>query len=213
MIFCRRAISIHKAQLLRRVLVITKAMLAINFSPYPELTTARLHLRCINKTDITEIFTLRTDKRVLQFLGRDPMASEKEASGFIDMVLDTLQKNEGILWVITHKDSDILIGTIGYWRIIKDHDRAEVGYQLSPAEWGKGIMKEALLKVIDYGFKTMNLHSIEANIHPGNLASARLLESCGFMKEGYFRESYFHNGKYSDAAIYSLLSSDQPAKK
>lgn len=181
-------------------------MLPINFSPFPELTTARLRLRCINKSDAKEILVLRTNKDVLLFLGRDPMVSEKEAFTFIELVLDTLQKNEGILWAITHKDSDKLIGTIGFWRIIKDHHRAEVGYQLSPEEWGKGIMKEALLTVIDYGFKTIKLHSIEANIHPDNIASAALLNACGFIREGYFRESYHHNGNFSDSAIYSLVT-------
>ena len=182
-------------------------MLPINFSPFPELITTRLRLRCINRNDAKEIFALRTNKDVLLYLDRDPMPSEKEALAFVDLVLNTLHKNDGILWVITHKDSDKLIGTLGYWRIIKDHHRAEIGYQLTPEEWGKGIMKEALLKVIEYGFKTMKLHSIEANIHPANVASAALLKSCGFVKEGYFRESYHHNGKFSDAEIYSLLTS------
>lgn len=181
-------------------------MLPVNFSPFPELITARLRLRCITESDTSAIFALRTNKDVLLYLDRDPMASEKEAESFVETVLNLLKKNEGILWVITHKDSDKLIGTLGYWRIIKEHHRAEIGYQLTPAEWGKGIMKEALLKVIEYGFKTMKLHSIEANIHPGNIASAGLLESCGFIKEGYFRESYHHNGRFSDAAIYSLLT-------
>ncbi len=183
-------------------------MLSTNFAPFPDLSTARLRLRCINKSDAKEIFVLRTDKQVLQYLDRDPMASEKEALEFVDLILDTLKKNEGVLWVITHKDSDKLLGTLGYWRLEKAHYRAEIGYQLSPQEWGKGIMKEALLKVIEYGFNSMKLHSIEANIHPGNTASAGLLEACGFVREGYFRESYHHNGKFSDSAIYSLLISD-----
>lgn len=185
---------------------IPKPMLPINFSPFPELLTTRLRLRCIHANDVKEIFTLRTNKDVLLYLDRDPMASEKEASAFIDLILENQKKNEGILWVITHKDSDKLIGTLGFWRIIKDHHRAEIGYQLTPEEWGKGIMKEALLKVIEYGFNNMKLHSIEANIHPDNIASAALLTSCGFIREGYFRESYHHNGKFSDAAIYSLLT-------
>ena len=188
-------------------------MLRINFFPFPDLQTARLQLRCINKKDADEIFSLRTDKQVLLFLDRDPMASNKEAFGFIEMALDGIKKNEGILWIITHKDSDKLIGTIGFWRIIKEHHRAEIGYQLTPPEWGKGIMKEALLKIIEYGFTNMLLHSIEANIHPDNSASKALLEACGFIKEGYFRESYHHNGKFSDSAIYSLLSTDNTEKK
>ena len=182
-------------------------MLPVNFSPFPGFITTRLRLRCIKQSDAKEIFQLRTNKDVLLYLDRDPMGSEKEATGFVNLVLDALKKNEGILWVVTHKDSDKLIGTLGFWRIIKEHHRAEIGYQLLPEEWGKGIMKEALQKVIGYGFKNIRLHSIEANIHPGNVASASLLKSCGFVEEGYFRESYHHKGKFSDAVIYSLLTS------
>jgi len=51
----------------------------------------------------------------------------------------------------------------------------------------------------------MNLHSIEANINPGNQASAMLLESTGFVKEAYFKEDYFFNGSFHDTIIYSRL--------
>ena len=76
---------------------------------------------------------------------------------------------------------------------------------LHPAFWKKGIMKEALLHVIDFGFDEMNLHSIEANINPDNTASAMLLESTGFVKEAYFKEDYFFNGAFHDTIIYSRL--------
>ena len=54
----------------------------------------------------------------------------------------------------------------------KEHYRAEIGYALHPAFWKKGIMKEAILAVVDYGFNKMHLHSIEANINADNIASA-----------------------------------------
>lgn len=182
-------------------------MLKINLSPFPVLATARLHLRCITSDDAVELYYLRSNKKVLQYLDRAPLTSEKEAGSFIKIILAQLQKNEGILWVITFKDNPgKMIGTIGYWRIVKEHYRAEIGYLLRPDEWGKGIMKEAMCKVTQYAFKQMRLHSIEANINPGNLASAALLESCGFKKEGYFRESFYFNGVFSDAAIYSLVN-------
>jgi len=184
-------------------------MLNVNFSPFPDLATARLSLRCITQEDTPELYFLRSNKEVLQYLDRPPLTSEKEASSFIKVILAQLQKNEGILWVITFKDEPgKMIGTIGYWRIIREHYRAEIGYLLHPDAWGKGIMKEAMKKVIQYAFKQIGLHSIEANINPANGASAALLESCKFIKEGYFRESYYYDGVFSDAAIYSLVNNE-----
>ncbi|MEO5909204.1 MAG: GNAT family N-acetyltransferase, partial [Ginsengibacter sp.] len=97
-------------------------------------------------------------------------------------------------------------GTIGLWRLIKENFRAEVGYMFLPDYWQKGLAKESLLKIIEYGFNEMKLHSIEAHISPRNSSSASLLEKTGFTREAYFKEDYFFNGAFEDTAVYSLLA-------
>jgi ribosomal-protein-alanine N-acetyltransferase len=69
-------------------------------------------------------------------------------------------------------------------------------------------MKEAIRATFNFGFKDFNLHSLEANINPGNQNSRGILTSMGFQKEAYFRENYFYNGEYLDSEIYTLLKSD-----
>ena len=71
---------------------------------------------------------------------------------------------------------------------------AEVGYMLHPDFQGKGIMQEALIKVIDYGFSSMNLNVIVADLHPDNIKSVNVLQKNGFV--------YF--GKSNDLIVYSL---------
>jgi ribosomal-protein-alanine N-acetyltransferase len=71
-------------------------------------------------------------------------------------------------------------------------------------------MTEAMDIVLDYGFNIMQLHSIEANVDPGNIASIKLLEKNGFVKEAHFKENLFFNGKFLDTVIYSLIN---PAEK
>jgi ribosomal-protein-alanine N-acetyltransferase len=92
------------------------------------------------------------------------------------------------------------------WNIEKENHRAEIGYALHPAHQGQGLMQEAMTKVLDYGFTQLKLHSVEANVNPDNLTSIKLLEKNNFVREGYFKESFYYNGKYLDAAIYSLLN-------
>jgi ribosomal-protein-alanine N-acetyltransferase len=99
-----------------------------------------------------------------------------------------------------------LIGTIGLWRIIKQHYRAEIGYMLHPDYWKKGLMKEAIIRVNDFGFNDIKLHSIEAHINPGNEGSAAILESTGYIREAYFKEDFFFDGTFRDTAIYSKLN-------
>lgn len=177
------------------------------FSPFPEIRTQRLLLRCIEKTDAPQILFMRGDESVMQYIDRERTKTLIEAEEWIQNVKDALDTNEGINWAIALKDDPgTLIGTIGFWRLIKQHYRAEVGYMLHPAHWNKGITKEALQAVIHYGFTAMDLHSIEAHINPDNIASASLLEKTGFTREAYFKEDFYFRGKFIDTAVYSLLT-------
>jgi [ribosomal protein S5]-alanine N-acetyltransferase len=183
-------------------------MLALNFTPFPVLETHRLSLRRIEQSDVNEIFFLRSDAKVLEYLDRPPTKTLEEASAFIEMLHKFEHDNESIIWAITLLGEKQLIGTICFWNIKKEHHRAEIGYVLHPQYQSKGIMHEALAVVLDYGYKIMKLHSVEANVNPANLPSARLLERNKFGREGYFKENYYYNGKYFDSAIYSLLFTD-----
>ena len=181
-------------------------MLQPNFSPFPELSTERLLLRRLVMEDAPEIFFLRSDPTILHFLSKEPAANMKEAEDFITRISNDIDKNDGIMWAITLKENPSkTIGTICYWRMQKEHYRAEIGYVLDPGYWRKGIMKETILKTLVYGFSTLGLHSAEARINPHNLASASVLESTGFVREAYFKEDFFHRGKFEDTAVYSRL--------
>lgn len=180
-------------------------MLNLNFTPFPVLYTDRLILRHINKNDSAALLKLRSDKRIMQFIDRPCMTSEDEALEFIKKIEESLKNNHGITWAVSLKTNAELIGTIGFWRIMHEHYRAEIGYMLSPDFHRQGVIQEAIKQALDYGFKTMNLHSVEANIKPGNIASAKLLEKNGFIKEAYLKENYYFNGKFLDSCVYSLL--------
>jgi ribosomal-protein-alanine N-acetyltransferase len=181
-------------------------MLQVKFSPFPAIVTERLVLREVTLNDVNEILFLRSDANVLTYLDKAPEESVEETISFLGRIKKDMENNDGILWGIAFKESDIIIGTICYWRIEKAHYRAEIGYVLHPAHQGKGIMDEAIKAVLQYGFITMKLHSVEANVNPANAASIKLLERNGFVREAYFRENYYYDGKFLDSVIYSLLA-------
>ena len=179
----------------------------LNNFPFPVIKTERLLLRSIEKPDTPELLFLRSDETVMQYIDRERMKSLEDAELFIHKLQEGVETNENILWVIClSEDPDKMIGNIGFWRFQLPHYRAEVGYMLHPDFWNKGIMKEALEAVIVYGFDTIKLHSIEARITPENIASAKLLEKTGFIREAYFKEDYFYNGRFRDTAVYSMLA-------
>lgn len=181
-------------------------MLQPNFNPFPELTTERLLLRRLTMEDAPEIFFLRSNQSILQFLSKEPAANLKEAEDFITRINNNIDNNDAIMWAIVLKENPSkAIGSISFWQMLKEHYRAEIGYVLDPEHWRKGIMKEAILKTLDYGFSRMGLHSVEARINPDNIASASLLESTGFVREAYFKEDFFYRGQFEDTAVYSRL--------
>ena len=183
-------------------------MLHCQFNPFPVITTERLLLRKFRVTDQEAVFALRSNREAMQYLDRPMATSLADALKYIELIITSADNNEGITWAITLKEEDVLIGTIGFWKFDKDNHRAEIGYMLHPDYHRRGIMQEALGAIIPYGFDTIRLHSIEANVNPANAASIAILEKNKFAREAYFRENYYYNGRFLDSAIYSRLCHD-----
>jgi ribosomal-protein-alanine N-acetyltransferase len=181
-------------------------MLEIKFNGFPVLESERLIFQQISTDDAPDIFELRTNEKVLRYSDRLPMKNMQEAMDMVKLISDTFDKNNGIAWSMKSKETKRTVGHISFWRINKEHHRAEIGYAMFPEYWGKGFMTEAINKVIDYGFSEIKFHSIEANVNPNNLPSIKLLERAGFIREAYFKENYYFNGKFVDSAIYSLVN-------
>lgn len=182
-------------------------MLSFNFSHFPQLETERLLLKQITNYDAPALFEMRSSKEVMKYIDRPLAKTVDDALALIKLITDSWRTNDGITWgIFTKEQPQQLMGTIGFWKIQKEHHRAEIGYLLHPSLQGKGIMKEAMQGILNYGFNAMHLHSIEANVNPDNTASRKLLEKLSFVQEAYFRENYYSNGKFVDSCIYSLLT-------
>lgn len=183
-------------------------MLTINFSPFHNLETQRLLLRRVTLDDAPQVFKLRSNPESMKYVPRPLVENIEQARDHINLIDSRINENQGINWAITMRGNNELIGIIGHYKIKPESFRAEVGYMVLPEFAGKGISSEALSAVVDYGFDTMKLHSIEAIIDPDNLASARVLEKNRFRKEGHFRENEFYDGRFIDSVFYSRLKSD-----
>jgi len=177
----------------------------INFNPFPALQTSQLDIIALSESDAEDLHQMRADVNIMRYIPRTLSETVEDALTLIRKSYELLETGEYITWAIKFKGEGRLIGTIGFYRIQKENHRGEVGYMLHPEFHGKGIMQEALEAVLDYGFNKINFHSIEAVIDPHNIASEKLLLRNNFVKEGYFKENCFFEGKYLDSAVYSLL--------
>lgn len=181
-------------------------MIDINFAPFPNLETERLFLRRVAKEDVNEIFKLRSDTETMKYIPRPLVKTKEDALEHINLIDSKIESNEGINWAITLKGNPKLIGIIGHYRIKPEHFRAEIGYMLLPEFHGKGIISEAINEVVNYGFRIMKLHSIEAIIDPDNFASEKVLLKNGFVKEAHLKENEYYEGRFLDTVIYSILN-------
>ena len=155
-------------------------MLNGTFTPFPILTTERLTLRQLVINDEQEIFTLRSDSEINKYLDRQISNTIDDARNFINKVNENINKSDSLYWAITLSDKNILIGTICLFGFSDENYKCEIGYELLTNFQGQGIMKEAVDKVIDYAFNTINVKKIEALLHRDNQSSIRLLEKFSF---------------------------------
>ena len=143
---------------------------------YPEFQTARLRLRELTTQDSAGLFLLFSNPQITQYMDIDPLQNEEEAREIIEFHAE----DSGCRWGLFDKSTDKLIGTCGYHRWQQTIRTAEIGYDLSPDYWGQGVMKEALESIIQFGFETMGLTIIEAEVEKENSRSINLLKKLGF---------------------------------
>lgn len=174
------------------------------FSPFPVLTTERLTLRRPEPGDDRDIFRLRSDESVNQFLGRKIAETREDARQFIATIAKTIENGEGVYWAITLKNDDRVIGTICYFDFSDEKERAEIGYELLPEFQGKGIMQEALSEVIRFGFEEMKLQTILAFTRIDHLKSAQLLERNNFRIDADMNTNEEFYGDLANMAVYAL---------
>jgi len=158
-------------------------MKQIQFSALANLQTPRLILRRLDIKDVAEIFKLRNDAVVNKYLDRAKKTSMPEVLEFIEQINKGIEINKWLYWVITLKDSDSFAGTICLWNIDEEKNIAEIGYELLPEHHGKGIMHEALMRLIHFGFEELKLKALQACTHKENERSMRLLERNNFTKQ------------------------------
>ncbi len=81
---------------------------------------------------------------------------------------------------------------------------AELGYWLAEPYWGKGIVTQAVVEIVDYGFKNFDITRIFARPYGHNIASQKVLEKAGFKLEASFEKTLFKNNEFVDELIFAI---------
>ena len=113
------------------------------------------------------------------------------------------------LWLCKAEEPDRVIGSVALSNIVRGAFLScHLGYRLDGTEQGKGYMTEAIKELTAYAFQNLNLHRIEANIMPHNMASLKVTEKLGFYHEGLAKQYLRINGRWEDHIHMVLLNEE-----
>lgn len=162
------------------------------------METENLLLRRMSQEDNHDIFQMRNDPRMIEFTDSKIDETLEATNSYIERMNKGVNEGKWIIWAIEHKQSKKVIGSISIWNFNSEKNCAELGYGIIPEYQNKGFMKEALLRVVDYGFHVLKLSALEAYTEEKNIRSIKLLENCQFLavnrvdEDGYYSNRIYH---------------------
>jgi [ribosomal protein S5]-alanine N-acetyltransferase len=175
------------------------------FNEFPIIQTKRMTLRQIFPSDAVQVYEMRSNGRLNQFIARENMEKLESAQDLINRVADGYRNKTSLAWSGILRDKKEIIGTCGFNNIDHPNLRAEIGGELDVNYWGKGIALEAVEAIVNFGFETLGLHSIEAKVDPNNRGVLHILSHLGFVREAHFKDRIYYKGEFRDMSVYTCF--------
>jgi [ribosomal protein S5]-alanine N-acetyltransferase len=169
------------------------------------IETRRTLLRLVEPPDLPALMQVNGDDEVTRFLPYATWGSLADAQAWYERVMALHASGSALQFVLIEKETAQAVGTCLLFRHDEKSRRAELGYVLGRRRWGRGLMNEALHALIGHAFQALDIRRLEAEVHPENLASARLLERIGFAREGLLRQRWVAAGRPYDVIAFGLL--------
>lgn len=175
--------------------------------PLPTFETERLIVRQIEEGDAEGLYSAYGDPAAMRFWNFPAQQSVGDSLASIKWVRRRGTVQHG-MWAIVQRRGGSFAGMINYHsREMRDR-RLELGWIVVPAHWRQGMMTEAARPVIEFCFKRLKTHRIEALIEAENIASRALAARLGFVEEGLLRNRSYLQGEFRSVLMYALLQAD-----
>lgn len=168
------------------------------------LRTSGFLLRKFEESDLENVFSGLSHPEVIRYYGVS-FSTPEEALEQMKWYEELEGTGTGRWWAICSADGSDFLGAAGFNNLNKIHRKAELGFWLLPQYWNKGIIQETVPHVLQYGFKSMDLHRVEALVETGNSNSAKALLKLGFEREGVMKDCEIKNGRFISLEIYAKL--------
>lgn len=175
----------------------------------PTLETPRLILRKMKKSDAKDMYEYSSKESVTRYLLWNAHEDLKYTKRYLKFLVSKYKTGEYLDWGIILKSENKLIGTCGFTSLDPANAKGEIGYVLNPQYHKNGYALEAVKKIIEYAFDTLDLNRLEARVIKDNAPSHSLLNKCGMKEEGEGREELFLKGEYKNVIHYALLKGER----
>ena len=171
----------------------------------PTLHTSRLQLRPFDDEDADALFALHSNANVLRYWDAPAWSSRARGEVFITTCRELVEAGTGARLAVERTSDRTFIGWCAVSRWNADFRSASMGYCFDDAAWGHGLATEAARALLEWAFDSLDLNRVQAETDTRNVASARVLEKLGFVREGTLREDCVVNSEVSDSWVYGLL--------
>ncbi|KAB2859766.1 MAG: GNAT family N-acetyltransferase [Flavobacteriales bacterium] len=171
---------------------------------FPTIKTERFLLRQFVDSDLANVYKGLSDPKIIKYYGVSYNTLE-ETKAQMKFFADLEKEKTGIWWAICSLNNKTFYGAGGLNNLNKEHKKAEIGFWLLTAFWGKGIMTEVMPLICNYGFKNMDLHRIEGFVETDNVNCKNAMKKLDFIHEGTMKDCEIINGKFISLDIYAKL--------
>jgi ribosomal-protein-alanine N-acetyltransferase len=174
-------------------------------NPQLQVRGREIYLRYVNYGDFDEMMALFASSREFYQGLVNPPQDRTGFQIYVDRNLDPANE----CFVICRNIDGRIAGAINLTQIFrKSFQNAYLGYSLGVDFTGRGYMTEAVNLILLHAFENLNLHRVEANVQPHNLPSIRVLERCGFTKEGFSRKYLMIDDVWCDHERWAIIAED-----
>ena len=157
------------------------------------LTIERLVLRAAQDGDLEPLFAVYSNPLAMKYWSNAPHESPEDTRPSFEKLS---LPGERMYFVIEYEGS--VIGTAGI------HEGDEIGFILHPDHWRKGLMREAVQRIIAHAWATTDFDQITADADPENAASVGFLTALGFKETGRAKNTFCVDGHWSDSVYFAL---------
>ena len=169
----------------------------------PVIETERLIIRPMRVSDVPALKKWMPDRSIYTYWGKDPSKAEMNPEL---LFAKTERPTKSFHLGIAEKQNDEVIGDL--WVYLIENDRmAQVAIRLAKVQQGKGYGTETLRAMTCFCFANTQLQRLWTQVDVRNIASCRMLEKCGYLKEGLIRQGKMVN-TWCDYYIYGILKTD-----